>query len=176
MSTTIQFSVNNYYSQLFNNESFSDFRIQFSNNTTLSLHKVILAQSDFFRACFGSNMLEATESTMLIEENAELMTSLLQSLYSNELTVKQRSDIVPMLLLADQFQLDSAVTHLVEHLLSGLKRENVLECLELNLENVKFQQIQLKVQKILSSEADQILLVTHTSLWMSPNGCPCLRY
>ena len=102
-----------------------------------------------------SKMIEATECVITIEDNAELMTILIQSLYTGELN--EIVQIVPLLLLADKYQMNAAFDTLTSVLVSSMNRNNVLECLDLNLEDERLQVIKVKARQILAQESSNIL-------------------
>ncbi len=103
----------------------------------LYLHKTIICpQSDFFRACFSSGMKESTDNTIEIEddEDERIVTLLIRALYANEIDINRKEDIVPLLVLAEKYQLKSWSSVLAEHLTQNFTVDTFFECLALNLD------------------------------------------
>src|SRR3989338_8669956 len=81
----------------FNKQEYSDCQIIFkSSGHSLYLHKLVLCtQSEFFKTCFSVGMQESQQNKIEvdIDEDEELVTSLLGSLYSNQLVIKHLETI-----------------------------------------------------------------------------------
>jgi len=149
------------YTRFFNNKNLSDCQILFTqSNTTLFSHKFILmASSDFFRACFELDVIESREGIVRIdqEDDEKLLTDLIKSLYTCHLVIEDKKDIVPTILLAQKYQLNELIPILTDHLISNMDRSNVLQCLHLDLENEQFKQVKQIMQQQLAASSDEIL-------------------
>ncbi|KAL9647502.1 hypothetical protein ABK040_006862 [Willaertia magna] len=96
------------FSPLFNNPTFSDFLFEFEGNQTSCLycHKVILNLNDFYKSLFQTDTLEVHENKMKINDDPNLFTLLIKSLYFSNLELKFGSldELLPLILLADKYQ------------------------------------------------------------------------
>jgi len=156
--------------QHFNNQLYSDCQAWFpKSNTTLFLHRFILIiNSDFFKACLELDMVESRTGTIRMEEDEQLMTGLIKGLYTCQVEVKHQRDVVPMILLAQKYQLNTLVPLLVRHLLNNMSADYMLQCLQLDLEHNQITEVKEKIQRqflqILKGSSYLTLSVEH---WMS---------
>jgi hypothetical protein len=122
---------------LFNNTLYSDCKVFFQKSeTTICLHKnVVCSQSPFFQTFFATDV-EGKNNTLEIEEyeDQQLMTDLIKSMYVGEIPIRNNTDIVPLIPLAEKY-LPDWVPKLTEFLANNLNEENALQCMQLNLDN-----------------------------------------
>jgi hypothetical protein len=141
----------------FNNNKFSDFKLNFKNGKTLDLHKIILCpQSEFFDSCLTIGMQESQENKIEAEEEEEdMLTNLLRSLYTGRLHVTEESNLVALILLSEKYMLTACTTQLVIHLTKNINESNAMECLQLELE--KFEELNTAVKEYMADHASDIL-------------------
>jgi len=134
---------------LFNNQNDSDCQIFFTKqNKKLFLQKSILkVNSDFFKACFESNMSESREGVVNIEEDDDgPMTELVKSFYTGQIEIPKTDDVASMIVLAQKYQIVAVVPTLLEALTENVNESNFLQCLMLDWENELFREVKEKVQ------------------------------
>lgn len=126
---------------LFNSEKFSDLKVRFpKSNTVLHLHRNVVCQSsEFFEACLRHDMKESNDGgvvTMSEEDDEELMTELLRSCYSVEMTeLRDMTRVVPMIQLAKKYQFHVVLPNLARYLMENIDVEmNIFQCLDLVME------------------------------------------
>jgi hypothetical protein len=171
-STLTNAKQNEQIGNMFNKQEFSDCNVVFEKSgKTLSLHKIILcAQSDFFKTCFASGMMEAEKSTIHIapEEDEKLITNLLEALYTSSLAVDS-ADIMTLIMLTEKYLLTTWSEQLVDFLDTKATAEHALQCVQLNLDTheqvknvfekyaVSILEDVLKQKEYLTLEAEQII-------------------
>ena len=114
------------FASLFLNEDMSDLKI-LCDKKEFPVHTFILSvRSIVFKAMFASQFKEATSRTLKIENtDAKTMEKFLRFLYTDQL--KQEELDCPLLLMADQYQVDSLTNQCIQKLRSKMDSENVLE-------------------------------------------------
>jgi len=149
----------NTLSQYFNKQELSDCTIRFpSTKSTLRGHKFILmAHSDFFKLCFQSGMKESTDNEIEIDDDERLVSILIQSLYCGTLSIPSNNDIVPLILLADKYQIVSLVPLLCNHYVKRMDSSNVMQGLDLDLDDSKYSRVKARMQVLTQSVSDDIL-------------------
>jgi hypothetical protein len=117
-------------------------------------------------------MKESAKSVIEIEEDDEdLLTSLLKSLYTQEIGIESKKDIVSLLMLAEKYMLNNCAQRIAECLAQNISHANALQCLELDLDKyanvkesfssycVKNANIMLQGTSFLALDAGQISLL-----------------
>jgi hypothetical protein len=98
-------------------------------------------------------MIETEQNTIVIEqdENEELITKLLESMYTGKLVITT-SNVVPFLLIAEKYLMTLWIPKLADYLSRSITLENAIQCLKLlNLE------IYPSVKHALRQKANHIL-------------------
>jgi hypothetical protein len=143
---------------LFNNKLYSDFSIVFKSGIKLYAHKTIICQqSEFFRACFSSGMIETENNIVEIdaEEDEELFTILIKALYTEELTFTKDMNISALVQLAEKYMFSSWLGQLVNYLEHNITERNIFDCMNLNLE--KYDGIKQAIQRHVNNSSEKIL-------------------
>jgi hypothetical protein len=143
----------------FNNPQLSDFRIRFaSSNAILHVHKLVLsANSQVFKACIRNGMLESTQNELNIEpdDDEELFTELIQSMYTGKIT--QTSRAADLLFLASKYEMIQQEQVLIDFITNQITVENVLSFYNLDLMTERMASLRTIVSKFLKLNADQVI-------------------
>jgi hypothetical protein len=144
----------------FNNpNSYPDFTIHFGNNEIpIMVHRFILSgRSDFFAAMLSNGMKEANERQVIIEDDEELVTLLIKSLYTGSLMVPSNDKAYPMLLLAGKYQLLVQEKQLLGYLEFNMSNVIAIQCLDLDADRPDFQTVIQKAKQHLYNNSVAVL-------------------
>ena len=114
------------FASLFMNEDMSDLKI-LCDEKEFPVHKFILkVRSIVFKTMFASNFTETTSKILKIENtDAKTMEKFLRFLYTDQ--IKPEELDCPLLILADQYQVDSLTNQCIQVLQTKMDSENVME-------------------------------------------------
>ena len=111
---------------LFKNDEKSDFKIICQGKSFPCLKVIIGGQSDVFNAMLESNLLEAKEGQVEIEDvSSDTMETLLKFMYQGK--VDSQNIDVDLLLATDRFNIQSLLNICVKHFKDNLTVENAME-------------------------------------------------
>lgn len=126
----------------------------------LHLNKNILSVcSEFFRACFEHEMRESTEGIVRIDDNEELMTELLRSMYSDNISIPSSEALVDMILLAQKYHFDFVIPSFCKHIMANpaVLKDNVLKYMNINLEPKCFERVRFHLKRVMQESSSSIL-------------------
>jgi len=117
----------NNFEHLLNDDQFSNFWIECSDET-FSCHRAVLAtRSSFFRALFNSNMDESKSGRMVVVDmSSDTIRDVLMYIYTGRVE-EIDTKAMDMLEAADRFDLSGLKKACEEFLIGTLDKENVLD-------------------------------------------------
>jgi hypothetical protein len=133
----------------FNNPQFSDFKIRFTQSgKKLYVHRAILsASSAVFSTMLNSGLMESVSSEMEVDEDEdeELLTNLIHSVYCGDILVPSEEKVVAMINLAAKYELELE-KDLIVHLSKIVSKQNVATVFELDETRVSTQNLLVTVK------------------------------
>jgi hypothetical protein len=114
----------------FNDKKYADCEVVFEKSgNVLYLHKhVLCANSEFFDACFSSDMIETKYNKIVVEDDEEeLLTTLLEALYVGDLLIEDNTKIVPLLMIANKYLLSPFIEKLSRLISYRIDERSVIE-------------------------------------------------
>jgi BTB/POZ domain len=118
------------YKNIFENEVLSDFQLKMNDGVTLKAHKSILvARSPVFFKMLTTDMKEAKQGFVEVPDfNSKTMRELLRFMYCSE--VENLDEIAnDLIFAAEKYEVQQLKELCIDHIISKLTRENVLDAL-----------------------------------------------